>query len=187
MSFSHAVAGLLPVVALFGGDMADALADTPETASSRSHYARSHAGGSSGATPPKQPVVIGKKEELVVTATGLSRASSATKTRTPIIESPQTISIVNREEIELRASPTIADALSYTAGVQAEPSGIDSRVDEVSGPGVFLPIITLLTGCVCPQAGSGPAPLLIPLPCSRSRYLKARQAHSTGRLRQAGW
>ncbi|MBS0986588.1 TonB-dependent siderophore receptor [Acetobacter thailandicus] len=157
MSFSHAVAGLLPVVALFGGDMADALADTPETASSRSHYARSHAGGSSGATPPKQPVVIGKKEELVVTATGLSRASSATKTRTPIIESPQTISIVNREEIELRASPSIADALSYTAGVQAEPSGIDSRVDEVSvrgfGAGGFSSNNNFVDGLRLPSGG----------------------------------
>ncbi|WP_242403589.1 TonB-dependent receptor plug domain-containing protein [Asaia platycodi] len=60
-------------------------------------------------------------EVIVVSATGLSQAGATTKTRTPIIDSPQTISIVTREEIELRASPTIADALSYMAGVQAEP------------------------------------------------------------------
>lgn len=69
---------------------------------------------------------------IVVTATGLSSALSTTKTDAPIIESPQTISVVNRDEIELRAASTIADALSYTAGVQAEPFGIDSRTDEVA-------------------------------------------------------
>lgn len=71
-------------------------------------------------------------ETIVVTATGLSTALSTTKTHAPIIESPQTISIVNRDEIELRAASTIADALSYTAGVQSEPFGIDSRTDEVA-------------------------------------------------------
>ncbi|MDN6041849.1 MAG: hypothetical protein L0I33_07555, partial [Acetobacter sp.] len=56
-----------------------------------------------------------KPEIVVVTATGRSSASASTKTRTPIIESPQTITIVNREEIELRASPSVADALAYVA------------------------------------------------------------------------
>ncbi|WP_367348386.1 TonB-dependent siderophore receptor [Sphingobium yanoikuyae] len=69
---------------------------------------------------------------IVVTATGQSSATSTTKTSTPIIESPQSISIVSREEMDLRASPTISDALAYTAGVQAAPSGLDSRVDEVT-------------------------------------------------------
>ena len=93
----------------------------------------------------------------MVTATGLSSASSSTKTRTPIIESIQTISIVNRDEIELRASPTIADALSYTAGVQAEPSGIDSRVDEVSvrgfGAGGFSSNNNFVDGLRLPSGG----------------------------------
>ena len=78
------------------------------------------------------PGVEGGEQDIIVTATGQSAASSTTKTDTPIIESPQSISVISREEIDLRASPTIADALAYTAGVQAEPSGIDSRVDEVT-------------------------------------------------------
>lgn len=73
-----------------------------------------------------------ERQEIVVTATGLSSADSTTKTDTPIIESPQSISIVNRDEMDLRGATSIADALSYTAGVQAEPFGIDSRTDEVS-------------------------------------------------------
>lgn len=73
----------------------------------------------------------GGRGDIVVTATLQSSATSATKTSTPIIESPQSISIISREEIDLRASPTIADALSYTAGVYVEPYGGDSRTDEV--------------------------------------------------------
>lgn len=97
------------------------------------------------------------KEIITVTATGRSKASSATKTNTPIIQSPQTISIISREEIDLRASPTVADALSYTAGVQAEPSGIDSRVDEVSvrgfGAGGFSSNNNFVDGLRLPSGG----------------------------------
>ena len=64
-----------------------------------------------------QSTPTGDEAVIVVTATGQSSATSSTKTDTPIIESPQAISIISREEIDLRASPTIADALSYTAGV----------------------------------------------------------------------
>ncbi|WP_086613081.1 TonB-dependent siderophore receptor [Acetobacter indonesiensis] len=98
-----------------------------------------------------------EKEVIIVTATGRSRATSSTKTNTPIIQSPQTISIISREEIDLRASPTVADALSYTAGVQAEPSGIDSRVDEVSvrgfGAGGFSSNNNFVDGLRLPSGG----------------------------------
>jgi iron complex outermembrane receptor protein len=95
--------------------------------------------------------------QIVVTATGLSSASSTTKTNTPIIESPQSISVINRDEIDLRASPSISDALSYTAGVQAEAFGIDSRVDEVSvrgfGAGGFSSNNNFVDGLRLPSGG----------------------------------
>ncbi|BBC79782.1 TonB-dependent receptor [Acetobacter orientalis] len=98
-----------------------------------------------------------KPEIVVVTATGRSSASASTKTRTPIIESPQTITIVNREEIELRASPSVADALAYVAGVQAQPQGVDSRVDEVSvrgfGAGGFSSNNNFVDGLRLPSGG----------------------------------
>lgn len=96
-------------------------------------------------------------DEIVVTATGQSEAVSTTKSSTPIVESAQSISIINRDEIDLRASPTIADALSYTAGVQAEPSGIDSRTDEVSvrgfGAGGFSSNNNFVDGLRLPAGG----------------------------------
>lgn len=70
--------------------------------------------------------------DVVVIATGQSKASSASKAETPLIESPQTISVVSREEMDLRAVTTISEALAYTAGVRGEASGIDSRTDEIT-------------------------------------------------------
>lgn len=103
-----------------------------------------------------------QRDDIVVTATGLSTARSSTKTDTPIIESPQTISVISRDEIDLRASPTIADALSYTAGVQPEAFGIDSRVDEVSvrgfGAGGFSSNNNFVDGLRLPTGGQWTRP-----------------------------
>lgn len=71
-------------------------------------------------------------ETIIVTATGESQAISSTKTDTPLIETPQTISIITREEMDLRGVHTVAEALAYSAGVQSEASGIDSRVDDIT-------------------------------------------------------
>lgn len=103
-----------------------------------------------------------EQNAIIVTATGQSEAISTTKSATPIIESAQSISIISRDEIDLRASPTIADALSYTAGVQAEPSGIDSRTDEVSvrgfGAGGFSSNNNFVDGLRLPSGGQWTRP-----------------------------
>ena len=97
------------------------------------------------------------KDVIIVTATGFSTAASTTKTATPIIESPQSISIISREEIDLRAATTISDALSYSAGVQSDPSGLDSRTDEVSvrgfGAGGFSSNNNFVDGLRLPTGG----------------------------------
>lgn len=97
------------------------------------------------------------EDTVIVTATGLSTATSTTKTDTPIIESAQSISIISREELDLRAVGTISDALSYSAGVQPEPSGIDSRTDEVSvrgfGAGGFSSNNNFVDGLRLPTGG----------------------------------
>lgn len=95
--------------------------------------------------------------EIVVVATGQSSATSASKAETPIIESPQTISIVNREEMDIRAVSTIGDALAYTAGVNVESSGIDSRTDEITvrgfGAGGFSSNSNFIDGLRLPNGG----------------------------------
>ena len=101
-------------------------------------------------------------DAIVVTATGQSAAISTTKSATPIVESIQAISIISREEIDLRASPNIADALAYTAGVQSESFGSDSRVDEVSvrgfGAGGFSSNNNFVDGLRLPSGGQWTRP-----------------------------
>jgi len=131
-----------------------------------------------------------QKDDIVVTATGKSTASSSTKTNTPIIESPQTISIISREEIDLRASPTIADALSYTAGVQAEAFGIDSRVDEVSvrgfGAGGFSSNNNFVDGLRLPSGGQWTRPGFDPFALQQIEVLKGPSGALYGQTAPGG-
>lgn len=127
---------------------------------------------------------------IVVTATGQSSAISSTKTSTPIIESPQSISIISREEIDLRASPTIADALSYTAGVQAEAFGIDSRVDEVAvrgfGAGGFSSNNNFVDGLRLPSGGQWTRPGFDPFALQQIEVLKGPSGALYGQTAPGG-
>ncbi|TNF36839.1 MAG: TonB-dependent siderophore receptor [Gammaproteobacteria bacterium] len=58
-----------------------------------------------------------------------TRASGASKTDTPILETPQSISIIGSEQIRDQGAQTVQDALRYSAGVRGEPYGLDSRGD----------------------------------------------------------
>jgi TonB-dependent siderophore receptor len=57
-------------------------------------------------------------------------ASSATKTDTPIIETPQAISVVSNVQMRDQGVLTVQDALRYSAGVRADAYGVDSRGDD---------------------------------------------------------
>lgn len=120
------------------------------------------AGTSTIAHAQAAPAEANRDDIIIVTATGQSSAISTTKSATPIIESPQSISIISREEINLRASPTIADALAYTSGVQSESWGVDSRVDEVSvrgfGAGGFSSNNNFVDGLRLPSGGQWTRP-----------------------------
>ncbi len=59
-----------------------------------------------------------------VTGFVASRSATATKTDTPIIEVPQSISVVTRDQIETRRPGVLVDTLTYTPGVMAEVNGI---------------------------------------------------------------
>jgi len=52
---------------------------------------------------------------------------SGTKTDTPLLETPQAVSVITRDQIEARAAQDTAQALRYSAGVLAEPYGSDLR------------------------------------------------------------
>lgn len=54
-----------------------------------------------------------------------TRSATGTKTDTPLIETPRSISVIGAEEIDDRKSTKISEALRYTPGVVAESRGID--------------------------------------------------------------
>jgi iron complex outermembrane recepter protein len=58
------------------------------------------------------------------------RSTTGTKTDTPILENPQSISVVGREQLEQQGSQTVAESLRYTAGVLAG-SRPGNRFDDI--------------------------------------------------------
>lgn len=54
---------------------------------------------------------------------------TATKTNTPIIETPQSVSVLTREQLNDRSVSSLNEALYYTPGVAANLSGYDPRFD----------------------------------------------------------
>ncbi|WP_249680506.1 TonB-dependent siderophore receptor [Roseococcus pinisoli] len=66
-------------------------------------------------------------------------AATATKTNTPIIETPQSISVITRDQIEAQASQNLNAALRFTPGVAVETRGVVSRLDQFSVRGFSAP------------------------------------------------
>lgn len=59
------------------------------------------------------------------------RSSGATKTDTPLIETPRSVSVVTRKEIEERGAQDIIEAVRYSAGVSTGAYGFDPRFDQI--------------------------------------------------------
>lgn len=66
-----------------------------------------------------------------------TRSTTGTKTDTPLIDTPQTVNVVTRDEIATRGAQTITQALEYTPGVNAGYYGgtTDARYDWVATRG----------------------------------------------------
>jgi iron complex outermembrane receptor protein len=56
-------------------------------------------------------------------------SATATKTDTPILETPRSVSVVTNEELEQRQPTSLSEALGYVAGVSAASRGGDDRYD----------------------------------------------------------
>lgn len=69
-------------------------------------------------------------------------AATATKTDTPLAETPQSVTVVTRDQIVDQGATNLQDALNYAAGVRSDAYGIDSRADSFlvrgSEPSVYL-------------------------------------------------
>jgi len=79
---------------------------------------RVDAGAETATTP-----VIGYRAKNAVTAT---------KTDTPLAETPQSVTVVTRDQMVDQGATNLQDALTYAAGVRSDAYGIDSRSDSFS-------------------------------------------------------
>jgi len=82
-----------------------------------------------GKALPTVTVTSGAEESATGPVTGFvaKRGATATKTDTPLIETPQAISVITRDQIEAQGALTLREATNYTAGVVS--SYFDSRGD----------------------------------------------------------
>jgi iron complex outermembrane receptor protein len=72
----------------------------------------------------------------------VARSSTAgSKTSTPLIETPRSISVITRQELDDRVVTSVPEALRYTAGVTTGAFGFDPRFDQIYVRG--FPMTTL--------------------------------------------
>jgi iron complex outermembrane recepter protein len=60
-----------------------------------------------------------------------TRSGTATKTDTPLIETPAAVSVITQDQIKAQAAQSIAQAVRYTPGTRGEVTGADARTDNV--------------------------------------------------------
>ncbi|MGB8601408.1 MAG: TonB-dependent receptor plug domain-containing protein, partial [Rhizomicrobium sp.] len=73
----------------------------------------------------------GVQETVTVNAYRAANSIGAsTKTDTPVLETPQSVSVITREEMDARGVQNLNEALRYDAGILTESQGGDSRVDD---------------------------------------------------------
>lgn len=58
-------------------------------------------------------------------------AATASKTDTPLRETPQSVTVVTRDQIVDQGATNLQDALNYAAGIRSDAYGLDSRTDSV--------------------------------------------------------
>ncbi len=83
----------------------------------------------------------GGVEEIIVTAARRASSSAAgTKTNTPLIETPQSITVITRDILEDRGVIDLNEALRYTAGIAPETRGATAtRYDQLNIRGFSPP------------------------------------------------
>ncbi|MBN8955652.1 MAG: TonB-dependent siderophore receptor [Rhizobiales bacterium] len=76
------------------------------------------------APPPQRESGTGPVGSFVA-----SQSVTGTKTDTPILEVPQSISVVPREQVETQRTQGLQETLRYTPGASIEPNGSSSQFD----------------------------------------------------------
>lgn len=65
-----------------------------------------------------------------------STTSTATKTDTSLLETPQSVSVITRETMDVLGAQTLSQALRYSAGVLPDNAGAETRYDWINIRGI---------------------------------------------------
>ncbi|CAH1677398.1 Ferrichrysobactin receptor [Hyphomicrobiales bacterium] len=103
-----------------------------------------------------------------------TRSATGTKTDTPLIRTPQSISVVTRDQVEAQGAQSITQALRYTSGVAAEVRGTASRFDipYIRGFGSPTDPVQFLDGMRLLRGGGYAFPQIDPYAIERIEFLK---------------
>lgn len=84
------------------------------------------------ALPPIQVKARALQEDALGPVDGFvaRRSGTGTKTDTPLIEVPQSISVIGREELDARGAQRVMEALRYVPGVAVDSWGVETRGTE---------------------------------------------------------
>lgn len=90
-------------------------------------------------------------ETVVITGATRESAGSGTKTDVPLMETPQSVTVIDGAELTLRNAQSINQALGYVAGVSPnQRGGMVTRYDQLIlrgfAPGVYLDGMRLIAG-----------------------------------------
>lgn len=87
-------------------------------------------------------------------------AATATKTDTPLLETPQSVTVITRDQITDQGATGLQEALNYAAGVRSDAYGLDSRSDGVrirgAAPDEYLDGLRKLFGYYTSNARTDP-------------------------------
>lgn len=109
----------------------------PVTASRRASTSRSAAARRANLRNASAPQAAPAAAPRAETAWGhvdgyvATRSGSGTKTDTPLIETPQSISVITQDQIQAQAVQSAGQAVRYTPGVRSEVGGADARTDGI--------------------------------------------------------
>lgn len=88
-----------------------------------------------GAAAPWAPAFAQEPAHLETITVNAYRTAetigASTKTDTPLLEVPQSVTVIERQEMDARGVANLNEAGRYTAGVLPESQGMDNRVDDL--------------------------------------------------------
>lgn len=136
----------------------------------------------------------GQEEEVVLPAVRVRSESAdsmtATKTDTPVLETPQSVTTITRGQLDERNPQTVKDALNYTAGVLSAPD-TTTRYDSLfmrgfGGSGTTTRIVDFLDGLKLPRGQAFAMPAIDPFLLDRIDVLRGPSAVLYGQTSPGG-